>query len=65
MRRDARVADRGQVVSAPNNRFEVKWKRSGVERTNIVQGLSELSEFVRNCDAYERELISIEAMIGS
>ena len=52
-------------MSALNNRFEVKWKRGGVERTNIIQGLSDLSEFVRNCDVYERELVSIEAMIGS
>ncbi len=52
-------------MSALNNRFEVKWRRSGAERTKIVKGLSDLSEFVRNCDVYERELVSIEAMIGS
>ncbi len=47
-----------------NNKFLVTWRQDGRERTLEVKGLSDLSEFVRNCDAYERELISIDAMIG-
>lgn len=48
-----------------NNRFEVTWiERDGRKREKTVKGLNELSEFIRNSDAYERELISIEAVIG-
>lgn len=47
-----------------NNRFVVTWRRYGVTSVKEIQGLGELSEFVRNCDTYERELISVEALIG-
>lgn len=42
-----------------NGRFEFRWTRDGVERVTEIRGLSELSEFVRNCDAYDRMILEI------
>ncbi len=43
-----------------NSKFLVTWTAHGRIREKVIRGLSELSEFVRNCDAYDRKLIRIE-----
>lgn len=43
-----------------NHKFRVTWSRDGIVRTNSIKGLSDLSEFIRNCDAYGRKLIRVE-----
>lgn len=42
-----------------NSRFEVRWERDGVQRSKVIKGVGELSEFIRNSDAYERRIVSI------
>jgi len=42
-----------------NGKFNVKWTQDGRERSKVIGNLSDLSEFVRNCDAYRRKILSI------
>lgn len=42
-----------------NRKFNVRWSQDGHERSKVIDNLSDLSEFVRNCDAYRRKIISI------
>lgn len=42
-----------------NRQFIVTWKAHGQIRSKTIGGLNDLTEFIRNCDAYERKLIGI------
>ena len=42
-----------------NHSFEVRWERDGREHVNVIKGVSDLSEFVRNCDAYDRRIVAV------
>lgn len=43
-----------------NERFRVEYHRDGRDRTwDAKLGVGELSEFIRNCDAYGREIVSV------
>jgi len=43
-----------------NHKFVITWERDEVIRNTEKKGLSELSEFIRNCDAYNRKIIEIK-----
>jgi hypothetical protein len=45
-----------------NNKFVITYSRDGYVRTTFKQGLNELTEFIRNCDAYDRVLLRIEPL---
>lgn len=45
-----------------NNRFLITWSTAGKTRSIEKKGLNELSEFIRNSDAYERKILSIVAL---
>lgn len=42
-----------------NGKFLARWTEYGNARSKVINNLSDLSEFVRNCDAYDRKIVSI------
>ena len=47
-------------MQSENNRtFTVTWESHGAIRSKTIGGLNDLTEFIRNCDVYERRLIGI------
>lgn len=45
-----------------NGAFTVTYTRNGFIHNWYAENLSALSEFIRNCDAYERMLIQVKAV---
>ncbi|QIG58029.1 hypothetical protein SEA_PAULODIABOLI_345 [Microbacterium phage PauloDiaboli] len=48
-----------RVILSENREFIVTWEYHGQIRSKAIGGLNDLTEFIRNCDVYERRLVSI------